>query len=142
MWKQINLKTENNFAVEVPVKVENEWTGSPFLNNWPDVVFEAELQEEEDAYRIELVIPGVRQGDMHVKAGFMYVDISAEKEEETNKSAQQHGIEDTIYQSFNRRFMLPQIVDPALVMAHYKGGTLTIFIPKPASSDLMNRMKA
>jgi HSP20 family molecular chaperone IbpA len=128
--KQINMDTKQVALVDVPVKIENEWSGSPFLNNWPEVIFDAELKELGEGYQIELIIPGVREEDLHIQAGSLFVDISAEKEEELHRSANS-GLSDSTYQAFNRRFTLPESVDPEHIKATYRAGVLKIYIPKP-----------
>lgn len=127
--KQIDMKTLRETFISVPVKVENEWSGSPFLNNWPEVVFEAEIKERSQAYHLELIIPGVQQEDLHVHASESFITVSAEKEEELRRSANSE-FHETAYQSFNRRFSLPQAIDPLQVNATYKAGVLKIHIPK------------
>lgn len=89
------------------------------------------IKEDEKAYEIELAAPGFEKNDFKVELKNNVLTVSSEKKVENEvKEGQQFTRREFSYQSFNRSFTLPDLVENDKIAAKYKNGILNISIPK------------
>ena len=88
------------------------------------------IKEGEDGYLLELAVPGMAKEDFKIKLDQDVLTISSEKKEEASKDSKQYTRQEFFYQSFERRFNLPEDVNSEKITANYVNGVLSIEIPK------------
>src|SRR5690554_4841332 len=88
------------------------------------------IKEGEDGYLLELAVPGMAKEDFKIKLDQDVLTISSEKKEEASKDNKQYTRQEFSYQSFERRFNLPEDVNSEKITANYVNGVLSIEIPK------------
>jgi HSP20 family protein len=88
------------------------------------------IKEGEEGYLLELAVPGMAKEDFKIKLDQDVLTISSEKKEEVNKDSKQYTRQEFSYQSFERRFNLPEDVNSEKITANYVNGVLSIEIPK------------
>ncbi|WP_055489240.1 Hsp20/alpha crystallin family protein [Streptomyces sp. TP-A0356] len=88
----------------------------------------ADVMEEDDAYRIEIEIPGAKSSDINVETDGQEVVVSGEIKEKERKGILRRGSRRT--GAFEYRVRLPEKVDADNVTADMEDGVLTITVPK------------
>ncbi len=91
---------------------------------------DANIAEEEKAFRIELAAPGLERKDFKVNLEGDTLTISCEKEEEKKEERKNYMRREFSYNAFNRSFILPENTLPEKIEAKYENGILNIVIPK------------
>ncbi len=90
------------------------------------------VRETEDDYQLEVAAPGLEKNDFKVEVEDGLLTISAEKKvdnkEETEKNA--YTRREFRYQSFTRRFTLPETANDQAIEAKYEAGILRVVLPK------------
>ena len=88
------------------------------------------IMEQDDAYTIEMAVPGMKKSDFEVNLDNNTLSISAKANSEEHES--EHGFlrREFSYASFNRNFTLPETVDDSKIEAKYNDGILKVHIPK------------
>ncbi len=95
-----------------------------------DFVPAVNTREANDAYYIEVDLPGVKKEDVSISVNDNVLTISGERKlEEERKDEEFYRIE-SVYGSFERSFTLPEDVDADKIEAEFKDGVLTVRIPK------------
>ena len=87
------------------------------------------LYETQEAYEVELAVPGVDKADFKIQIISSYLVISVKKEEETDehRTCIKRGFS---FKNFSRRIRVPEQIDREQVKARYKRGILTVILPK------------
>lgn len=88
------------------------------------------IKEGEDGYLLELAVPGMAKEDFKIKLDQDVLTVSSEKKEEVSKDSKQYTRQEFSYQSFERKFNLPEDVNSEKITANYVNGVLSIEIPK------------
>ena len=87
-------------------------------------------READDAYYIEVELPGVKKEDINIDVNEDTLTISGERKvREENKDDNFYKVE-SVYGKFERSFSLPEDVDTDKIEATSKNGVLEIKIPK------------
>ena len=87
-------------------------------------------RETEEAYHIEVELPGVKKEDVEIQVDGNVLTISGERKvRQEVKEEDYHRIESR-YGSFSRSFTLPEKVDIANIQAEFENGVLEVVIPK------------
>jgi HSP20 family protein len=107
--------------------------------NWPRLPVEngnavwapsADISETEKEFCIRAELPAVKKEDVKVTLEDGMITVKGERRQEKEvKEAKFHQVE-TVYGSFERRFGLPENVNPEGVRCDYKDGILSIHLPK------------
>jgi HSP20 family protein len=97
------------------------------------VEIRVDVREDDKAYVVDAVVPGVRKEDINVAIDGNEVSISAEvrKEKET-KEGERVLRSERYYGKTARSFALAQEIDEANASARYADGILTLTLPKKA----------
>ncbi len=90
------------------------------------------VMEDENAFRMELMVPGFSKKDIKINVEKNMLTISSEKH--TEKDEKQSEVVFTRrefgHKDFCRSFELPETVDVENIKADYKNGILSITLPK------------
>jgi HSP20 family protein len=94
-----------------------------------------DVVESNDAYRIDVEVPGLRPEDIEVTVdqGMLTVQGERRSEEET-RDRQYHRMERR-YGVFRRSITLPTLVDASRVEATYDNGVLRLTVPKTEAAQ-------
>ena len=97
--------------------------------DWPRV----NMSETDEEIRITAELPGVDKDKIDVSVTDDRITIRGEKKEQEEKMERGYYTLERSYGSFQRSFYLPCEVDSDRVDASFKGGVLTVKLPKSAA---------
>lgn len=86
--------------------------------------------EEDNAYRIEVAVPGVKREDFKLEVENDVLTISTEMKESKKDQQPNFLRREFNFQSFNRSFQLPETVDQEKIQASHEAGILKVTLPK------------
>lgn len=90
-----------------------------------------EVKEDDDAYKVQAEIPGVKKEDIQVEVDGDQVSIRAEvKQEKEEKKGEKVLHSERYYGMVSRSFTLPSEVDEKATEARYRDGVLELTLPK------------
>ena len=89
-----------------------------------------DISEREDAYLVELELPGLTKDDVKITMEDNILTIRGEKKQEKDENQGNYHRSERVYGSFQRSFTLPTTVKSDKVEAQYKNGMLTVTLPK------------
>ena len=88
------------------------------------------VSEDEKGYTIEVAVPGIARDDFNLEIESDVLTISTELKENKDEQKQNFLRREFDYQSFKRRFQLPETVDQEQIKASCDAGILTLSLPK------------
>jgi HSP20 family protein len=88
----------------------------------------ADVTETDDAFEVEIELPGVNSKDIDVEANGQELVVTGEIKEKERKGVLRRGTRRT--GAFEYRLRLPGEVDAEKVTAEMSGGVLTVTVPK------------
>ncbi len=89
-----------------------------------------DIREREDAYLVEVELPGLTKDDVKITMENNVLMIKGEKSQESEEKRGSCHRTERVYGSFLRSFTLPSSVKNDKIEAQYKNGVLTITLPK------------
>lgn len=111
------------------------------FNNYRTVsVPKVDVKETENAYSLDMELPGRTENDVNIELDHNTLTISSKKEETTEKSEGTEKnnnsgkwlIRERRTSEFSRSFWLPEDVDNENVKATFKNGILNVMMPRKA----------
>lgn len=99
-------------------------------NNTPAV----NVKEEDNAFQIEVAVPGLKKEDFKLSLHENRLTISAKQEGKTEEKTEKYSRQEFNYTSFQRTFTLPKNVDGEKINASYTDGILYVGLPKKEES--------
>jgi HSP20 family protein len=99
---------------------DSEWSSSPAVN----------IAEDKDSFKIEVAAPGFGKDDFHINVEKRLLEISSEKESNSESKESKFHRKEFSYSKFKRTFSLPESVDTDRIKASYTDGILCVSIPK------------
>ena len=96
------------------------------------------ISEDENAFEIELAVPGFKKEDFKINLEKLVLTISLDKKED--KEEKQYNKREFVYKSFSRSFTLPENSDGEKISAEYVDGILKVFIAKKEEEKEKIRM--
>ena len=87
-------------------------------------------REDENAYIVEIDLPGVKKEDINVEVKDNMLIVSGERKFKKEESDKGYKRVESFFGKFERRFTLPADADPDKIEAKVEDGVLTIIIPK------------
>ena|ERR1700740_520587 len=89
------------------------------------------IQEDNEAYSLELIAPGLKKEDFKVnlEKGLLTISFEKKVESESNEGAKTHRREFQI-NSFKRSFSVDDKIDAEKIEARYENGVLKLVLPK------------
>ncbi len=118
--------------VSLPYEIDRFFNDLGYGLKTSDVMWypTVDVAETEDAFEMELEIPGLHKSNINVSVRDNVLIVSGEKKREEKKDEKNfHRIERT-YGRFERRFHMPKEVKPDEIKAQYRNGVLHVEIPK------------
>ena len=108
----------------------NPTRGVSVTGNWgwhPRV----DIYEEENAIVLEAELPGVEKDNIDVDVKDGVLTLKGERSSDSEIKEDSFYRRERCFGSFERRFNLPENVDPDKITADYKDGVLKVGVPKP-----------
>lgn len=91
---------------------------------------QADAATTENAYQIELELPGVKEDDIDISLHDGVLMVKGEKRSEREEKGKSYYFSERAYGSFQRSFRLPGDVNPDKIDANFTNGVLSIKLPK------------
>lgn len=88
------------------------------------------IKETEDAFEVEMAVPGLNKSDFKIDLDNDTLSISTEVKEEKEHTEENYTRREFGYSSFKRVFTLPESVNEDHINAKYENGILNIHLPK------------
>ncbi len=92
-------------------------------------------READDAYYVEVDLPGIRKEDISIDVDENVLTVSGERKVTEEKKEDDYYKVESRFGRFERSFTLPEDVDADNIEAESKDGVLTIKIPKVQQVD-------
>ncbi|RMG15912.1 MAG: Hsp20/alpha crystallin family protein [Bacteroidetes bacterium] len=110
--------------------------------NWSDVntFAKVNVMEKNDAFQIEVAAPGLKKEDFQLQVDKDILSIRVQKENKQEESGEKYMRREFSFESFERRFQLPESVDQGKIEAKYENGVLYVLLPKKAEEVQKERM--
>ncbi len=100
-----------------------------------DFIPTVNTREGDDAYYIEVDLPGVKKEDININVEDNTLTISGERKIEKEHKEDNFYKVESVYGKFERSFTLPEDVDTDKIEAKSEDGVLEIKIPKVAKVE-------
>ena len=97
------------------------------------------IAENDNAFNIELAVPGLKKEDFKINLDKNVLTIAAEKKSEINTETKKYSKREYSYNSFVSSFTLPETADYAKIEADYTDGILNLTIAKKEEAKLQSR---
>ena len=91
----------------------------------------ADLEETDDAYTVEVELPGIKKDDIDIQITGRRLEVSGERKEKERVGILRR--RERVVGRFHYEVLLPSDVEEDGVEANLDNGVLTIRVPKPAS---------
>lgn len=98
------------------------------------------ISETDEAYHIELAVPGLVKSDFKINVDQEVLTISAEQKSEKVDEKKKYSKREYSYTSFTRSFTLPESVDHNSIDASYTDGVLRVAIGKKEDAKFASRL--
>lgn len=100
--------------------------------NWPEGAWmpPADLHETDDAYLVELDVPGMNKEDIELTTMENVLTIKGERKNEHHDEGKGYRRFERRYGGFQRSFEIPGGFNGDKVEAHYENGVLRVTLPK------------
>lgn len=108
------------------VDVFDEIFGPDFWNRG----MSTDIQETDDAYLMEIELPGYDKDNIEVELKDNLLTITAKIDEEVEEEKQNYIHRERKQGTFQRCFSIDQNVDPEIIEAEFKNGILNLKLPK------------
>lgn len=93
-----------------------------------------DLAETDEAYRMQVDVPGMSKDDININLQNNTLTISGERSSERKEESEEYVRVERAFGNFHRTFTLPDAVDQENIEATYDDGVLTVDIPKTEES--------
>jgi HSP20 family protein len=97
------------------------------------------ISETADHYHLELAAPGLKKDDFKINLDRNILQVSVEKQSETNADEKRFSKREFSYSTFVRSFTLPDLADQNCIEAAYEEGVLKVDIAKKEESKMASR---
>lgn len=89
-----------------------------------------DVAEKDKTFEVTVELPGMDEKNVEVKLVNGSLSIRGEKQEEKEEKKKDYHLRERYFGSFERRFALPEGVDPDKIEASFGKGVLTVTLPK------------
>lgn len=97
----------------------------------------ANIKESEDAFEIDMMVPGYKKEQINIELDDNLLTISADIEA---KNEEEGWRKEFVLDSFSRSFQLPKIVNMEGITAEQNDGILRILIPKLKEEQKLKKL--
>lgn len=94
-----------------------------------------DLIEQDKKYLVKMELPGVKEKDINISVNKGVLTITGEKKEEQEEKDEQYYRRECTYGAFQQSISLPDNIKEDEIKANYKGGVLTVNIPKDEKKE-------
>lgn len=94
----------------------------------------SDLIEREDAYEVQIELPGIEADEVEVTLRGGVLTIKGEKAVDHADKAEDYHIRERSFGAFRRQYRMPGEIDGAQVAATFQNGVLTVRLPKSAEA--------
>jgi HSP20 family protein len=101
--------------------------GQPTCNKTSPAV---NVEETDKAYRIDVAVPGLDRKDIRIDLDEDILTISSEQKEGKEKTDRNFTRREFSYNTFKRRFQIPESIDQENIQARHEAGILSIELPR------------
>jgi HSP20 family protein len=99
------------------------------------------ILETNEAFQLQVAIPGVKKEDVKIDLEKNILNISSEKEvEETANENEKYTRREFVYGTFCRSFTLPETIDTDKIKAEVKDGILSVTLPKKEETRISKQI--
>lgn len=119
-------RTFGHLMDEIFNKSIADMVGSDYAITNPSV----NIIEKENAFLLELAVPGLEKSDFNINVEKGQLIISAEKESKKIEENEKWTRKEFNYGKFSRSFTLGDQVNPEAITAEYQNGILTVSVAK------------
>lgn len=91
---------------------------------------QADLSETDDAWELQVDLPGMSKDDVTVDYAGGVVTIAGERTDQREDSRRGYYLSERSYGAFQRSFRVPEGVEPDRIEARFDNGVLTVTLPK------------
>ena len=133
MQQTINRKPDYSIypGEYVPLLNEKEIKEAIKLTDKKNVFHPAvDITEQSTAYKIEVVIPGIKRDEILIYANGTILSICAVNNKKINSTLNNQQEQEFSYRWFDRHVLLPEDADSTFISAVYRSGIVTLHIPK------------
>jgi len=92
----------------------------------------SDASSSEDAYEINVELPGVADADIKIEVHDQRLTISGAKQANRQETGKHYFFSERVYGAFQRSFQLPEDADAEAIQAVHKDGLLTVRAPRRA----------
>lgn len=130
----------NRSATLSPFAEMEQWLSGVFGETLPQnreaatIIPRGDVMETEDAFVIELELPGVQTKDLKIEFSNNVLTVSGEKKSERASELKGYHRMERYYGSFHRSFTIPTSVDGNRITASSTDGVLRVTLPKREES--------
>jgi len=105
------------------------------IGNGDELDIKLDVVENDDAFKVQAYLPGVKKEDINVRidGNRVHIDAEARREKDVKEKGKVVRSE-RYYGTVSRVFTLSQDVDDARAVAKYENGVLTLDLPKKAGA--------
>ena len=105
------------------------------IGNGDELDIKLDVVENDDAFKVQADLPGVKKEDINVRidGNRVHIDAEARREKDVKEKGKVVRSE-RYYGTVSRVFTLSQDVDDARAVAKYENGVLTLDLPKKAGA--------
>ncbi len=109
---------------------DDMFSGRPMVESEMGWVPRADVHENDNAFVVQLDLPGVEKDNVKVKFEDNTLVVSGERKYESNTDEKNFHRVERIYGTFTRSIAVPKDVDADKISANFKNGVLEITLPK------------
>ena len=116
-----------------------EMLESAFTGMGMDSLGRADLSETEDAYELQVDLPGVSKDNVSVDYSDGMLTISGERHDENDDRRKGYYLSERSYGAYQRSFRVPDSVEHDQISAEFNDGVLTVKLPKNEEAQQTSR---
>ncbi len=116
----------------------NDFFGNEWITKNRSAVPAVNIMENENAYHVEVAVPGLKKEDINVRIdenGHMIITVDTQKEKEDEAQKGKYIRREFSCTQFRQTLLLPENIDEAKIEAKYESGLLAIAIPKKKTAE-------
>ena len=106
-------------------------------------VMKTDIKEKQDAYDIEIELPGYKKEDVKAELKDGYMTITAEKNTESDKKDEEGNYirRERFYGSCSRSFYVGKDITEEDIKAKFEDGVLRVMVPKKEAKEVIPQKK-
>lgn len=124
------MLTPSSFSGMMDNMLSNKWDKMFFDDNWSNVTAPVNIRENDKAYQLDVIAPGLKKEDFNIQVEKDVLTISFEKKEESAEATEKFIRNEYQFRSFKRSFTLSDKINASDIAASYTDGVLSITLPK------------